>query len=81
MSGRFEETLTDDELAAQAAEPLPDREVMSVICPPDDPGIVAGDWTGGDAETAPEESSEPIPPGPGPTAHGDAADPYPAEEQ
>jgi hypothetical protein len=44
MNARPEDTLTDDELAAQAAEPLPDREV---------------DWQGGDAETAPDEEAAP----------------------
>ena len=44
MSGRFDETLTDDELAAQANEPLPD-----------DVDIVNGDWTGRDAGTVEEE--------------------------
>lgn len=62
--------LTDDELAAQAAEPLPDREVMSVLCPPDET-LVAGEWIGGDAEAL----DEPIPP-----AEGEGAgDPFPEE--
>jgi hypothetical protein len=78
MDARPDETLTDDELAAQAAEPLPDREVMSVICPPEDAGIVAGDWTGGDAETAwqePPSDSETIPPG-----EDETAEHYPTAE-
>ncbi len=62
--------LTDDELAAQAAEPLPDREVMSVASPFDE-ALVAGEWVGGDADAL----DEPIPP-----ADGQAArDPFPTE--
>jgi hypothetical protein len=56
MSTRPQETPTDDELAAQVAEPLPDQEAMSVMGSPDDMDIVAGDWTRGDTEV--EEDPE-----------------------
>ena len=37
--------ITDDEIVGQAAEPLPDREAMSLLRPPGPPGsdLVLGD--------------------------------------
>lgn len=64
------DVLSDEELAAVAAEQLPERELMTTLRPPGDPGDV-GRFPDGGGEPEPQPGPEPAAeekPGPQPMA-------------